>query len=88
MSHCTFTLAFTGNPTTLYERALLEAKRHNAVINGNMEFGDVTVNILGNVYFGTYQLNNGSINICLKNKPFYIPCVVVQNIVAQFVGKI
>lgn len=87
MASCKFLFNFNGDPNILYQRALSEAQKYGAKIDGGLEGGSFHITILGGNYRGSYQLQGSTIIVELYSKPLFIPCSLIESIVGNYLAK-
>ena len=79
MSACNFTIPFTKSVTEILEKAKKTVESQGGNFTGDENAGNFDVNIFGNTVVGSYAVNEQSLNIDISDKPFLVPCNMIEN---------
>jgi len=75
-----FSVNFTGDPTSLFERARKAAADNGAQISGDTNKGAFS----GRGVEGNYTVSGNTVNITVDKKPMIIPWSLVESQLKQF----
>jgi hypothetical protein len=79
MSACNFTIPFTKSVTEILEKAKKTVEAQNGSFTGDETKGNFDVSIFGNTVVGSYEVIDQSLNIDIIEKPFLVPCNMIEN---------
>lgn len=79
MSACNFTIDFTKSVTEILEKAKKTVESQGGNFTGDENVGNFDVSIFGNTVIGSYAVNGQSLNIDITDKPFLVPCTMIEN---------
>ncbi len=79
MSTCNFTIPFTKSVTEILEKAKKTVESQGGNFIGNETAGNFDVSIFGNTVIGSYEVNGQDLNIDIADKPFLVPCNMIEN---------
>ncbi|MFN0083474.1 MAG: hypothetical protein ACKVOM_13270 [Ferruginibacter sp.] len=79
MSACNFTIPFTKSVTEVLEKAKKTVEAQNGNFTGDEQKGNFDVSIFGNTVVGFYEVMNQELNINIIEKPFLVPCNIIEN---------
>ncbi len=79
MSACNFTIPFTKSVTEVLEKAKKTVEAQNGNFTGDEQKGNFDVSIFGNTVIGSYEVINQELNIDITEKPFLVPCNMIEN---------
>lgn len=79
MSACNFTIPFTKSVTEVLEKAKKTVEAQNGNFTGDEQKGNFDVSIFGNTVVGSYEVMNQELNIDITEKPFLVPCNMIEN---------
>lgn len=79
MSACNFTIPFTKSVTDILEKAKKTVEAQNGNFTGDETKGNFDVSIFGNTVVGSYEVFDQSLNIDIIEKPFLVPCNMIEN---------
>jgi hypothetical protein len=83
---CEFSIPFSGNPSALYQRAVIIGKKYNSKISGDAQHGTVEVVIFGARLNAVYTVDSNIIRIEIFEKPMFIPCKKIEGLIRQFLN--
>ncbi len=79
MSACNFTVAFTKPVAEILEKAKQTVESQNGTFVGDDNEGKFDVNVFGNIVIGTYKVIENELNIDIIEKPFLVPCSMIES---------
>ena len=79
MSACNFTIPFTKSVTEILEKAKKTVEFQGGNFTGDENKGNFDVSIFGNTVVGSYAVDGQSLNIDITDKPFLVPCNMIEN---------
>ena len=79
MSACNFTISFTKSVTDVLEKAKKTVESQGGNFTGDENEGNFNVSIFGNTVIGSYTVSGLSLNIDITDKPFLVPCNMIEN---------
>ncbi len=79
MSACNFTIPFTKSVTEILEKAKKTVEAQGGSFTGDESAGNFNVSIFGNTVVGSYSVNDSDLNIDITDKPFLVPCNMIEN---------
>ena len=79
MSACNFSIPFTKSVTEVLEKAKKTVEAQGGNFSGDENSGNFDVSIFGNTVIGSYVLNGQELNIDITEKPFLVPCNMIEN---------
>ena len=78
MSSCNFTISFTKSVTEILAKAKKTVEAQGGNFTGNESTGNFDVSIFGNTVIGSYLFNGSQLNIDITDKPFLVPCNMIE----------
>lgn len=79
MSACNFNIEFTKSVAEILEKAKKTVEAQGGNFTGDESAGNFDVSIFGNTVVGSYSVNGNSLNIDITDKPFLVPCNMIEN---------
>ena len=79
MSACNFTIPFTKSVTEILEKAKRTVESQGGNFTGDESAGNFDVSIFGNTVIGFYSVIGSELNIDITEKPFLVPCNIIEN---------
>ena len=79
MSACNFSIPFTKSVTEILLKAKRTVESQGGNFTGDENEGQFNVTIFGNSVVGSYLVNGESLNIDITEKPFLVPCSMIEN---------
>jgi len=79
MSACNFTIPFTKSVTEILEKAKKTIESQSGNFTGDENAGNFDVSIFGNTVIGSYSVNGQNLNIDITEKPFLVPCNMIES---------
>ncbi len=78
---------FSVNFSEPAESAVLKAKNavesQSGIFNGDVNRGDFEVTVFGNNIKGNYTVSGQILNIEITDKPFFVPCNMIETFLAK-----
>jgi hypothetical protein len=78
MSGCNFIIPFEGAAEKLLIKARFAVESQGGNFTGDTESGNFDVSVFGNSIAGSYTVNGQDMNIVITDKPFMIPCNMIE----------
>lgn len=79
MSACNFTVPFTKDTTEILDKAKKTVESQGGSFTGDTSSGNFNVSVFGNTIVGTYVVEGQSLNIDIVDKPFLVPCSMIES---------
>ena len=79
MSACNFTIPFTKSVTEILAKAKKTVEAQSGNFTGDENTGNFDVCIFGNTVIGSYAVQGQNLNIDITEKPFLVPCNMIEN---------
>jgi hypothetical protein len=79
MSACNFTVPFTKDTTEILDKAKKTVESQGGSFTGDTNSGNFNVSVFGNTIVGTYVVEGQSLNIDIVDKPFLVPCSMIES---------
>lgn len=79
MSACNFSIDFSKSVTEILNKAKTTVESQGGNFTGDESAGNFDVSIFGNTVVGSYVINGQSLNIDISDKPFLVPCSMIEN---------
>ena len=79
MSACNFSIDFLKSVTEILNKAKTTVESQGGNFTGDESAGNFDVSIFGNTVVGSYVINGQSLNIDISDKPFLVPCSMIEN---------
>jgi hypothetical protein len=79
MSACNFTVPFTKDTTEILDKAKRTVESQGGTFTGDTTAGNFNVSVFGNTIVGTYVVEGQSLNIDITDKPFLVPCSMIES---------
>ena len=79
MSACNFLIPFTKSVTEILAKAKSTVEAQGGNFTGDETSGSFDVSIFGNTVIGSYSINESALNIIITEKPFLVPCNMIEN---------
>ncbi len=86
MSKCNFTISFSGSAENVINKAKLAIQGQGGVFSGDTSSGTFSVQVLGSIT-GSYTISGGEMNVDIENKPLFISCSQIENILKNQLGS-
>lgn len=83
---CKFSLDFNESAESALDKARGAIESQNGVLNGDVHAGDFEVNVFGNNIKGNYTINEQTIHLEITDKPFFVPCSMIESFLAKQIG--
>lgn len=79
MSSCTFTVPFSGDATTIVNKAKTTVEKQDGTFNGDEHSGSFHVSLMGNNVAGSYTVEGQNLTLTITDKPFFVPCSTIES---------
>lgn len=79
MSACNFTVPFTRDASEVLEKAKKTVESQGGSFTGDTGAGNFNVSVFGNTITGTYVVAGQNLNIDITDKPFLVPCSMIES---------
>ena len=79
MSACNFTIPFTGPSEAILQKAKSSVESQGGSFTGDANAGNFNLSVFGNTITGSYTLQEQILNIVIEEKPFLVPCSVIES---------
>ena len=79
MAACNFIIPFTGDASTVLEKAKTAVEKQSGHFTGDTGQGNFDVSFFGQEITGSYSVNGNALNIVIENKPFMVPCSAIES---------
>jgi len=79
MAKCNFSIAFTGSPDDVFNKAKAAVEKQGGSFTGDNSGGNFSINVFGNIS-GTYRVSGQNLEISIEEKPMMIPCSAIENV--------
>ncbi|MDQ2718785.1 MAG: hypothetical protein M3Z26_03345 [Bacteroidota bacterium] len=76
---CNFNLNFSESPDVAIGKARAAVESQNGIFNGDINSGNFEVTAFGNTIKGKYTVAGQTLNLQITDKPFLIPCSMIEN---------
>ena len=85
MSKCNFSIAFSGSPEQVFQKAKGAVEKQGGNFNGDQNSGNFSLNVFGNIS-GSYTVSGNQLDIIIEDKPMMIPCSAIENVLKSQIG--
>jgi hypothetical protein len=79
MSACSFTIPFTKPVNEILAKAKETVESQEGTFTGNETEGNFDVSVFGNTIVGNYIVNGNELTIHISDKPFLVPCNMIES---------
>ncbi|MDB5201141.1 MAG: hypothetical protein JWQ27_550 [Ferruginibacter sp.] len=76
---CTFNLPFTGSVAESLQKAKSAVEGQSGTFNGDENSGEFALSVFGNNIAGSYTVTGHMLNIIISDKPFMVPCSMIES---------
>ena len=83
MSACTFSIAFSGSPSDIFQKAQATIQGQGGFFRGDDVSGQFELTVLGSPVTGSYTVAGQELNVIIDSKPFMIPCSTIQSYLSK-----
>ncbi|HMT96708.1 MAG TPA: hypothetical protein PKC62_08480 [Ferruginibacter sp.] len=77
---CSFTVPFTGNADEIFNKAKNVVENQGGTFNGDARQGNFYIEVFGNKIAGDYSVAGNELSINITDKPFFVPCATIENL--------
>jgi hypothetical protein len=85
MAKCNFSIAFTGSPDGVFNKAKAAVEKQGGSFSGNNSGGNFSINVFGTIS-GSYTISGQTLEISIEDKPMMIPCSAIENVLKSQIG--
>jgi hypothetical protein len=85
MAKCNFSIAFTGSPDDVFNKAKAAVEKQGGSFSGNNSSGNFSINVFGTIS-GSYTISGQRLEISIEDKPMMIPCSAIENVLKSQIG--
>jgi hypothetical protein len=79
MSKCSFSIAFSGTPQDVVNKAKATVENQGGTFDGDASTGNFSIHVFGTIS-GSYSISGNQLNIVIEDKPMMIPCGAIENV--------
>lgn len=83
MSDCNITIPFNDSVSAAIAKAKAAIESQNGTFNGDENSGEFEVSVFGNTIKGSYSVSGNTLNLIIKNKPFFVPCSTIESLLLK-----
>ena len=83
MSACNFSIPFSGSSEQILARAKNSVQQQGGNFTGDTTNGQFDLSVYGNSIAGTYTVNGQQLNIIIDEKPFMVPCSMIESFLSK-----
>jgi hypothetical protein len=87
MSACNFSIPFTSSPEEVFQKAKKSVESQGGTFNGDTNGGSFELSIFGNAIIGAYTVSGQELNVVIEEKPFLVPCSMIEGFLKKQVGQ-
>ncbi|MEO8762423.1 MAG: hypothetical protein ABI388_12565 [Bacteroidia bacterium] len=82
-----FDVQFAGSTSDLITKMQQEVTSKGGTFQGNDLSGNISISVpgIGNI-IGSYLINQQTITLSITDKPFFIPCSVIESQITKMIG--
>ncbi len=81
-----FRVAYQGDPDILFEKAMKMANANGVTVTGDKTGGRFSATApIGGRIAGAFKVTDGAVEITITDKPFMLPCAMIESLVRQAV---
>lgn len=85
---CKFQIKPKQHIELIFNRALHDISNYDAKYNGDSGGGDFTLEIFGSKFKGIIDVDNNIITVEITDKPFWIPCAIIESTAKSYIADI
>lgn len=79
MSACNFSIPFNGSAEAILQKAKSSVESQGGSFTGDINAGNFNLSVFSNTITGSYTLQEQTLNIVIEEKPFLVPCSVIES---------
>jgi hypothetical protein len=83
MPDCNINIPFSGTAQSILAKAKSAIESQNGIFRGDENAGEFEVTVFANTIKGNYIVNGNILNLIITNKPFFVPCSTIENILRK-----
>ena len=82
---CKLSLPFSDPAEVAIEKARGAIESQNGLFEGNISNGHFEVTVFGNNIKGDYQVQGQNLQLEITDKPFFVPCSMIESFLAKYI---
>jgi hypothetical protein len=86
MSACEFSVHFTGEAQSIFEKTKMAVEAQGGQFEGDASGGRFSVSVMSNTIAGTYSVSDQQLHFVIDTKPMFLPCNAIQGYLASKLG--
>jgi hypothetical protein len=83
MSDCNINIPFSGSAEAILAKAKAAVESQNGKFVGDSNSGEFEVTVFANTIKGNYSVTGNILNLVITEKPFFVPCSTIENILVK-----
>lgn len=87
MAECNFSIPFNAPALQIITKAKSAIINQNGIFNGDEKSGEFQVSLFGNTIKGNYTITRQVMNLVITQKPFFVPCSTIENLLMKEISK-
>ena len=76
---CNFSIPFSKPVDEILAKAKKTVESQSGNFTGDTNSGNFNVSVFGNTVVGAYTVNGNELNIDITEKPFMVPCSMIES---------
>ncbi len=86
MSACQFSVNFSGDAQSIFEKTKSAVEAQGGSFEGNAEAGKFHLSVMSNTISGSYTTSGQELHFTIDTKPVFLPCSAIQGYLASKLG--
>jgi hypothetical protein len=86
MAVCQFSVSFSGDAQSIFEKTKTAVESQGGTFEGNAESGNFHLSVMSNTISGSYTTSGQELNFTIDTKPIFLPCSAIQGYLASKLG--
>lgn len=82
---CKLNLPFSDPAEVAIEKARDAIKSQSGLFEGDIANGHFEVTVFGNNIKGDYQVQGQNLQLEITDKPFFVPCSMIESFLAKYI---
>lgn len=87
MAVCNFSVNFNTPAFQIIAKAKSAIENQNGIFMGDEKAGQFQVSVIGNTIKGNYTITGQVMNLVITQKPFFVPCSTIENLLMKEISK-
>ncbi len=79
MAACNFSIPFTGDASSVLDKAKEAVEKQSGSFTGDTNSGNFRVSFFSQEIIGAYTVSGNELNIIIESKPFMVPCSAIES---------